>query len=134
MHTQRWILVGMACERFTRRTLGATPAALVIVVALGGAWSLQSWLRRQTATPAQLSCLHVVAPASAGQLTWVVEATQREVRIGDVVARVGDTSTGANLRSPARGAVRAVLKRSGEAVQAGDPIVIVGPPEGATCP
>jgi multidrug resistance efflux pump len=126
--------IGRRCERFARRTFCGTPATLVIATALGGAWALQSWLQRQTTASVQPSCLHVVAPAQSGQLTWIVGATPGVVRSGDVLARLGEPPSVAELRSPANGAVRAVLKAAGDTVQAGDPILIVGPELGSACP
>jgi multidrug efflux pump subunit AcrA (membrane-fusion protein) len=111
--------------------IGAFPPALVIVAALGGAAALL-WCVAPASTTRQSACLRVVAPARTGRVAWVVEAHQT-IKAGEVVATFEGADGGA-LLAPVGGAVRAVLKEIGENVAAGEPVVILGPARGTTCP
>jgi acetyl/propionyl-CoA carboxylase alpha subunit len=127
-YARRW-------ERCARRGLSAIPASLIIATALGSAWLIQQHARRmEAATSGPTPCLHVVTTPRDGRLAWVMDADGAHVRSGDVVARFETHDPDGGLRSPFSGAVRTVVRKAGDAVRKGDPILIVGSIRNATCP
>ena len=127
--------LGRALESDFRRTLRALPAPFLVVAALAAAWSIQVWSQARMATGAPAPCgLQVVVPQRAGRLVWIVGPAAGAVRAGDVVARLDGAGGGYELNSPGGGLVRSVLRKAGDAVQPGDPLIVLGPPPGTACP
>jgi acetyl/propionyl-CoA carboxylase alpha subunit len=121
-------------ENAARRTFATPSAGLVVALALGSSWMLQRRVRALD-TPSLCSpCLHVVAATENGRLAWVREAGGGRVASGEVVARLEAHAAGAGFRSPIAGKVRAVVREAGEAVQVGDPVLVVGLSGRTACP
>jgi multidrug resistance efflux pump len=129
---ERGLLVP-SITRLARSVVSRIPAGVVMGASLGLAWLLLGSNSRHSQPPAT-ACLHVVAPQQGGRIAWVVDAAHGEVRKGDIVVKLEGREESAPVRSHVGGAVRAVLKKHGDEVAAGDPVVIVGPSAGATCP
>lgn len=122
-------------EALARRALCALPAPVLVVLALAGAWSINAWARGRLAAGAPAPCgLHVVVTQRPGRIVWIVTPSAGAVRSGDVLARLDGAAGGFELNSPAAGLVRSVLRKGGETVQPGDPLIVLGPPSGTSCP
>lgn len=127
--------LGRALETAARRALRAVPAPLIVAAAFASAWSIHAWARARMAAGTPAPCgLQVVVPQRAGRLVWVVGPSAGAVRAGDVVARLEGAGGGYELNSPGGGVVRSVMRKAGDAVQPGDPLLVLGPPPGTACP
>jgi len=128
-------LLGRRCEALARRAAQAVPAPLLVVAALAGAWSVNEWARGRLAAGTPAPCgLHVVVPQRTGRIVWIVTPSEGAVRSGDVVARFEAAAGAFELNTPVAGVVRSVLRKAGETVQPGDPLLVLGPAAGAACP
>lgn len=125
---------GRVLERIVRRVMTRIPASVAIMASIGGAWYLLRHERTENASLQPSACLHVVAAKRSGRLAWVIDETAKAVQVGDVLATMDNADDSAALRSPFGGALRTVLKKAGDHVALGDPVVIVGPFPGAVCP
>ena len=127
--------LGRNGEALVRRFLQTVPAPVLIAAALGGAWSLDVWAHGRMAVETPAPCgLHVVVPQRSGRIVWIVKAAEGAVRSGDVVARLESPSGGFDLEAPVGGVVHSVLRKAGETVQPGDPLLVLGPAAGVACP
>lgn len=127
--------LGRRCEGLARRTMQAVPASFLVMASLASAWSLNLWVRGRLAAGAPAPCgLHVVVPQRPGRIVWIVTPSAGAVRSGDVVARFEGAAGGFELGAPLEGVVRSVLRKAGETVQPGDPLLVLGPAAGVACP
>lgn len=128
-------LLAQRTERLARRALCALPAPVLVVLALAGAWSIHAWARGRLAAGTPAPCgLQVVVPQRPGRIVWIVTPSTGAVRSGDVLGRLDGPAGGFELYSPTAGLVRSVLRKGGDTVQPGDPLIVLGPPSGTSCP